>query len=185
MTPPAGRRGAIVWAISAFEVEAPFRVVEHDGTEARHADARGLARKVAARELAGEFALVVPAKLRPVLLLQDRPTGRFQDYAALRLTRLEKFDAADQRLVRDGDEDSLFYLGRDKRKYGMDKEYAVLLTSLHRVHRSAIATQPVGAVDRAEYRVICERLARVSDLDLANLITRQAAALVERLRRRS
>jgi hypothetical protein len=181
---PPGVKGAIVWAVSLFDAKEPFRVIEHDGTETRHDDAASLARRVNARELAGHFELAVGAKLRPVLLLQERPAGRFQDHAALRLTRLEKFAARDQEVIRNGDEETLFYLGHNKAKYGMDKEYAVVLTSLHRVHRSAIATKPIGAVDQAEYRTICERLVKVSDLDLSNLIVRRAAEFAERFKRR-
>jgi hypothetical protein len=109
---------------------------------------------------------------------------RSQDFAALRLMRLEKFGPADQQAIREGEEETLFYLGHDKRKYGMDKEYAVLLTSLHRVHRSAIATDPVGALDEAGLRTICEREVKVSDLDLSNLIARKAGDLVARPARR-
>lgn len=183
MTLPTGGAGSIVWAISGFDVKQPFRILEHDGTETRVDDAEGLARRVERKALAGEFELVVGAKLRPVILLQDRPVGRFEDFAALRLTRLQKFAAHEQQRIRDGEEETLFYLGHDKAKYGMDKEYAVILTSLHRVHRSAVATRAVGAVDRAEFRTICERLVKISDLDLANLIVRQAGELVKRLGR--
>jgi hypothetical protein len=184
VTTPSARKGAIVWAISPFEIKPPFRVIEHDGTETRLHDAQALARKVFKKEMAGDFEIAIGAKLRPVLLLQDRPTGRFEDFAALRLLRIEKFDPADQQTIRNGDEEALFYLGHDKRKYGMDKEYAVILTSLHRVHRDAIVGDPVGAVDQAEFRTLCERLARVSDLDLSNLIARKANELVARLARR-
>jgi hypothetical protein len=184
VTTPSARKGAIVWAISPVEVKQPFRVIEHDGTETRLPDAQTLARKVFKKEMAGDFEIAVGAKLRPVLLLQDRPAGRFEDFAALRLLRIEKFDPADQQTIRNGDEETLFYLGHNKRKYGMDKEYAVVLTSLHRVHRSAIVSSPVGAVDQAEFRTLCERLVHVSDLDLANLIARKANEFVARLAQR-
>jgi hypothetical protein len=175
-----GLRGTIVWAVSAFDVEEPFRVYQHDGSERRLAG-RDLAEEVLRRELAGDFELVVGAKLRPVLLLQDRPAGRLDDYAALRLTRLEKFAGAEQQAIREGREPTLFHLGHDEGKYGMDKEYAVDLGSLHRLHRTAIVGRPRGAVDVGEFRTICERLVRVSDLDLSNLIVREAAAFVARL----
>jgi hypothetical protein len=184
VTALTGFKGAIVWAVSAFDVKQPFRVVEHDGTETRFPDAQSLAKKVLKKEMDGDFEIAVGAKLRPVLLLQDRPAGRFEDFAALRLTRVEKFDPAHQQAIRNSEEETLFYLGHNKSKYGMDKEYAAVLTSLHRVHRSAIAAKPVGAVDHAEFRTVCERLAKVSDLDLSNLITRKAAELVERLKQR-
>lgn len=176
-----GLQGAIAWAISAFDVEEPFRVLEYDGTE-RRLSGPELGQQVLRRELGGDFELVVGAKLRPILLLQDRPAGRLADYAALRLMRLEKFGHAEQQDIRDGEEPTLFYLGHDQAKYGMDKEYAVDLGSLHRVHRTALVGKPRGAVDVGEFRTICERLVRISDLDLSNLIVREAAALVGRLK---
>jgi len=177
-------QGSIVWAISAFDVREPFRVIEHDGSETSFADAQEIARKVLAREMDGKFELAVGAKLRPVILLQDRPVARFKDFAALRLIRLEKFAPPDQQRIRDGEEETLFYLGHNKAKYGMDQEYAAALTSLHRVHRSAIAAPSVGAVDQAEFRTICERLIKISDLDLSNLIVRKASELIERIKNR-
>lgn len=184
MTAKLGHKGAIAWAISAFDAEAPFRVAQPDVSEVRFDDARGLAGAVLQRRMPGDFELTVGAKLRPVLLLQDRPLGRFQDFAALRLMRLEKFDAAEQQRIRDGEEETLFHLGHDKRRYGLDKEQAIVLTSLHRIHRSAIATPPIGRLNEPELRTVAERLVTVSELDIANLVTRKAAEFVERLRQR-
>ena len=176
-----GLQGSVVWAISPFDAAAPFRVVEHDGTETRYMTGGDLGDAILGRRVSPEFELAVSAKLRPVLLLQDRPARRFNDFAALPLTRLQKFDAADQEVIRNGEEPSLFYLGHNKKKYGMDKEYAVQLGGLHRVHISAIVGKPAGAVDLLEFRTVCERLARIADLDLSNLIVREAAAFVKKL----
>lgn len=176
-----GKQGALLWAISAFEPQDPFRVAAGDGTE-RRVSARDLAREVRQRTIPGQFELIVPAKLRPVLLLQDRPAGRFDDFAALRLMRLETFAAADQARIRDGHEPTLFHLARNERQYGLSKEYAVLLTSLHRVHASAIASPTTGRLNVSEFRTVCERLVRVCDLDISNLIVQEAAAFVERLK---
>jgi hypothetical protein len=177
----AGRQGAIVWAVSTFDAKAPFRVIHHDGSETPFASAAELGSAVIKREIGPEFDLAIGAKVRPVLLLQDRPVGRLQDYAALSLTRLQKFPADDQQRIRDGDEEMLFYLGHNKGKYGLDKEYAAHLGSLHRIHATAVVGGPLGAVDQAELRTICERLVRVSDLDVSNLIAREAAAFARRL----
>lgn len=176
-----GYQGAIIWAVSTFDVEDPFHVHQHDGTQ-RPMSATDIARAVRGREMGGEFELIVAAKLRPVVLLQDRPAGRIADYAALRMMRLEKFAPEEQQEIRDGNERSLFYLGHNKAKYGQDKEYAVALGSLHRVHRSALVGRPVGYLDESEFRTVCERLVRVSDLALHNLIVREAGELVRRLK---
>ncbi|HWT94598.1 MAG TPA: hypothetical protein VN238_16500 [Solirubrobacteraceae bacterium] len=182
MTARAGHKGAIVWAVAAFDAEEPFRIAQPDGSEVRFADARELAGAVAHRKMPGDFELIVGAKLRPVLLLQDRPLGRFQDFAALRLMRLERFAPDEQQRIRDGEEETLFYLGHDKRRYGLDKEHAVVLTSLQRIHRTAIATKPIGRLNEAELRTVAERVATVSELDLSNLVAHKAAEFVQRLR---
>lgn len=178
-----GRQGTVVWAISGFEVATPFRVAHHDGSQTEMTT-RELAEAVRDRELAPDFELIIGAKLRPVLLLQDRPASRFSDYAALRLTRVEKFAAADQQRIRSGQEETLFYLPKNKSRYGLAKEHAVLLTSLHRVHASAVASAQVGQIDQAEFRTICERLVRVCDLDISNLIVSEAADFIRQLRER-
>jgi hypothetical protein len=179
-----GRQGRIVWAISPFDLTAPFQVVQHDGSERRYDGARELGQAIRRGDEPPEFDLRVAAKIRPVLLLQDRPTGRFADYAALQMTRLEKFAAGDRQRIRNGEERSLFHLGHNAAKYGLDKEHAVDLTTLHRVHTSAIVSAPIGRIDVAEFRTVCERVVEVSDLDLANLIVRRASELLERLKKR-
>lgn len=183
MTERPDMRGAIVWAISGYTVQPPFRVIEPDGTETQYPDASRLAHAVRSGMMPGEFELAVPAKLRPVVLLQDRPRGRFADFAALRLVRLEKLDPRDRDIIRAGKEPSLVHLGHDEAKYGLNREYAVLISSLHRVDVGAIQGKPVGAVDQTELRVIGERLTTALDLDLSNLVVRKAAQLIRRVER--
>lgn len=183
MSLPGTSAGAIVWAVIPYIAQAPFRVLEPDGTETRFADARAVARAIRGRQLPGQFELAIAAKLRPVLLIQDRPRGRFADFAALRLVRMEKFSAAEQDAIRSGQEASLLHLGHDESRYGLAREYAVRLTSLHRVHRGTIAGAPVGRVDRADLRAICERVAAFTDLDLSNLVARKAHEFLRRAER--
>jgi hypothetical protein len=178
VTEPTAHGGAIVWAVAAQGPERPFRVLQPDGSATRFSDADDLARAVRTRQMPGAFELVVPAKVRPVVLLQDRPRGRFADFAALRLVRVEKFAPSDQDTIRRGQEPTLLHLGQDEARYGLAREYAVLLTSLHRVHRTSIVGQPIGRVDRADLRTIGERVVAFTDLDLSDLIVRRAARLV-------
>lgn len=172
-----------MWAVTPYIAQAPFRVLVPDGTETRFLDAPAMARAMRRGELPGQFELAIPAKLRPVLLIQDRPRGRFADFAALRLVRVEKFSATEQDAIRCGQEDTLLHLGHDETKYGLTHEYAVRLTSLHRVHRSAIAAPPVGWVDRSDLRKIGERVATATDLDLSNLVVRRASQFLRRTER--
>lgn len=186
MTPAGvlpGRQGAILWAITTYQAQRPFRVIEHDGSESRYDSSRDLTQAVLERSVGPEFELAVSAKVRPVLLLQDQPAGRFDDIVALRLTRLQKFSDQEQDQIRRQSEPTLFYLGHDKSKYGLDREYAAVLTSLHRLHTSTLVGKALGSVDQAEFRTLCERLVRVADLDISNLIVREAASFTSRLRR--
>ncbi len=159
-------RGAVVWAFTAFQAEAPFEPVGVDGATRAYADAAAVARAVRDGELARVPIFRVPAKLRPVVLLQDRPRGALPEYSALKLTRFTKLRAPEQQRVRDGDEPALFHLPADKSKYGLAQENAVDLNSLVRVHHSAIVTRPVGHLDTTEIDVLGRRLAAFLDIDL-------------------
>lgn len=159
-------RGAVVWAFTAFQPEAPFAIVRPDGSTRVYADAAAVARAIKAGELAQAPPFVVPAKLRPVVLLQDRPRGVLREYAALKLTRFTKLSGTDQQRVRNGDEPALFHLPLDKPKYGLPQENAVDLNSLVRVDHSAIVTRPVGYLDANELDVLGRRLAVFLDIDL-------------------
>lgn len=163
---PRGMRGAIVWAFTAFQPEAPFELVGRDGSTRAYADAATVARAVRDGELSPLPTFRVPAKLRPVVLLQDRPRGALPEYAALKLTRFTKLGGPEQQRVRNGDEPALFYLPVDQPKYGLAQENAVDLNSLVRVHRSAIVTRPVGYLDTNDIDVLGRRLAAFLDIDL-------------------
>ena len=167
---PRGMRGAIVWAFTAFQPEAPFELADADGISRTYADAADVARAIRDGELDNVPRFHVPAKLRPVVLLQDRPRGALPEYAALKLARFTKLNHADQERVRNGDEAALFYLRQDKPKYGLRQENAVDLNSLVRVHRSALVTGPVGYLDENEIDVLGRRLATFLDIDLAPAI---------------
>ncbi len=164
--PSRGMRGAIAWAFTAFQPEAPFELVGVDGRARSYQTARAVAQAIGGGELAPTPAFNVAAKLRPLVFLQDRPRGALPEYAALKLARLTKLDARDQQRVRDDHEPALFHLRVDKAKYGLAQENAVDLNSLVRVHHSAIVTRPVGYLDENEVDVLGRRLATFLDIDL-------------------
>jgi hypothetical protein len=176
-----GLQGAIVWAISPFENEAPFKLLRYDGSTRRYDQAGQLARAVLKEEEPPEFDLVLAAKVRPVLLLQDRPVGRYPEYGALKMTRVERYPTDIQDAIRHGREETLLHLGHDQARYGLDKDCAIDLNALVRVHRTAIASKALGRVDASEFRTICERLIKLYDLDIGNLIVREASGLIQRL----
>jgi len=120
-----------VWALVAFQPEAPF---ELDGSS--YPTVADVSRAMRRGSLQSTPTLLVEIKLRPVLVLQDRPRGAIPEYAALKLTRLTKVSSAARRQIRDGRASSYAYLGAGR--YGLRHENAIDLTSLVRVHRSAI-----------------------------------------------
>ncbi len=169
-------------AVVPYSARPPFRLINPDGSETIYHAAREVGRAVAHGAEPIEFEIVLKAKIRPVLLLQDRPLGRFGEYAALQLTGLDNFAAGDREAIREQREPALFYLNpRATTRYGLKKESVVELNSLVRVRREALVGRRLGHVDGAEFRTICERLAAVTDLDLANLVVRKADQLLRRL----
>jgi len=165
-TPPRGLRGAIAWALTAFQPEAPFELVGVDGNARAYPTAVAVAQAIKDGELAQVPTCNVSAKLRPLLFLQDRPRGALPEYAALKLARFTKLGEDGQQRVRDGEDPALFYLSANKPKYGLGEENAVDLNSLVRVHRSAIVTRPVGYLDDNELDILGRRLATFLDIDL-------------------
>lgn len=182
MSPQDSFRGAIVWAVAPYVPQAPFRI--WGGPEqpvASIATATELARQVLRRGLDAEQTFIVPAKLRPVVILQERPRRALTEYAALRILRLEELSEARRESVRAHAEPSLFHLPVDPRKYGMTKEGAVDLNSLLRIHESAIAARAIGRLDAVELRVLGERLVDHLDIDLTAAIERKARGLLEEI----
>lgn len=178
-----GLRGAIVWAIVPYVPEAPFRIwlgesqpvasISTAGTYAQQAKTGGLD---------AEQTFLVEGKLRPILLMQDRPLGLLPEIVGLRMVRLEALTAEQQQRIRDHKEPSLFHLKVDK-KYGLSKEMAIDLNALIRVHGTAIAGKPVGRLDDYELRSIGERLAEHLDIDLEPLVTAKVEERLEELTR--
>jgi len=163
-------RGAIAWAFTAFEPEAPFELVGADGVARAYPTATAVARAVQSGELTQAPTFNVAAKLRPLVFLQDRPAGALPEYAALKLVRLTKLKDADRQRVRDGEEPALLHLPVKKGKYGLAQENAVDLNSLVRVHESALVTSPVGYLDAGEVEVLGRRLARSLDIDIERAV---------------
>lgn len=161
-----GLRGAIVWAFTTYQPQAPFRLIDSRGKSRLYADSSAVARAIRDGELLPAPTFEVQAKIRPLVLLQDRPRGALPEYAALKLAGFPKLSADDQRRVRDGREAALFYLPLNRAKYGLSQENAVDLNSLVRAHRSAIVTSPVGRLDDNEIDVLGRRLAHFLDVDL-------------------
>jgi hypothetical protein len=178
-----GLRGAIVWAIVPYVPEAPFRLwLGDDQPVAELPDARSYAEQVREQGLDAEQSFVVQVKLRPVLLLQDRPRGVLKEIVALRMVRLEELPEEHQARIREQHEPSLFHLPVRER-YGLSKEVAIDLNALVRVHGSAFLPKAVGRLDANEMRVVGQRLAEHLDIDLEPLIATRVEERLDALTR--
>ena len=170
-------QGSIVWALTLYENESPFRATGPASVRGTHATVTALARALGPGRAA---ELIVGAKVRPVLLLQDRPVGRLPDLIALRLARIGKLRApVRDRIVTQGSP-LFWFLGHDPAAYGLRDEAAVDVAALVRVHPSAIVGRPVGQIGGDTLAAISERLARALELDLSGLVSREAAELLRR-----
>ncbi len=167
-----GLRGAIVWALVGFVPEAPFRLWHGDEHPASAiGDAASFGRQVRAG-LEPQQTFLVDGKLRPVVLLQDRPRRVLREIVGLRMVRLETLREQAQAQVRQQREESLFHLPVRPQKYGLSKEMAVDLNALVRVHGTALLPRAVGRLDDNEMRVIGQRLVEHLDIDLEPLLAK-------------
>jgi len=164
-----------VWALTVFENEAPFRVLVPAGARGSHRSVSSLAD--ATRSARG-VELAIGAKLRPVLLLQDRPLGRLPDLVALKLARLGKLSASARARIVAQRSPLFWFLGPEPARYGMRQQAAVDVAAIVRIHPSAIAGRPVAVIGDEVMAEVGERTARVLDPDLSALVRREAAAIL-------
>jgi mRNA-degrading endonuclease toxin of MazEF toxin-antitoxin module len=181
-----GLRGAIVWAVIPYIPQAPFRLwLGERHPVATIPDAPTYARQARSGGLDAEQTFLVEGKLRPVVLLQDRPARRLPEIVALRMVRLEALDSARREAIRRHREPSLFHLPVRPAKYGLSKEMAVDLNALVRVHASAMLPRAVGALDESEMRALGMRLVEHLDIDLEPLIAERVEQRLDELTRPS
>lgn len=173
-----------MWAVAPYVPEAPFRIWLGDGEPvAQIPDARTYARQARHQGLEAEQTFLVPGKLRPVVLLQDRPRGVLPEVAALRMVRLEALTQLQKESIRSGGEPSLLHLALDRSKYGLGKEMAVDLNALVRIHATAFLPEAVGRLDDNELRVLGQRLVEHLDIDLESLIAERVEQRLDELTR--
>lgn len=177
-----GLRGAIAWALVGFVPEAPFRLWHGDDhPHSSLPDAATFARQARHQGLEAQQTFLVDGKLRPILLLQDRPRNVLREIVGLRMVRLETLPEAQQAAIRKQRESSLFHLAVRQSKYGLSKEMAIDLNALVRVHATAVLPKAVGHLDDNEMRVIGQRLIEHLDIDLEPLLARLVEERLEQL----
>lgn len=188
---PRPLRGKIVYAFTSFVPEAPFEIINPSGSRASYRSTAEILEAIKADELSADTQeYVVAAKLRPVVVLQDRPRGVLREYAALKLTRLNKLSEEARKRVRQQHEPALFFLDHGNARYGLKQDNAVDLNSLVRIHETAILPGQLGELDANEIDVLGRRLAVYLDIDLGaaireGVLKRFAELAAEQRRRRS
>jgi hypothetical protein len=176
----SGLAGSIVWAVVPAVPEAPFRVYAgagHDPIELRRP---GKLVAAARRGQQEEFTFLVPGKAVPVLIVSDRSDSRLDELLALRVLPLADLEPTDQEIVRAGGEHGLFYL--DLARFDLRGEYAAMVGTLVRVHRSATSPKPAGRLDIRQLRELHERIARHHGLDVRHLVRAELDRLAGRHR---
>jgi hypothetical protein len=163
-------------AVAPFAPEPPYRLYAGSGHEPIPvADTASL---VGAGQ---EVTALVTVKPRPVLVITE-PSFRYNEVLALRLWRFGKLTAEERTAVRNGEAEDLFHL-RPESCQGLEEENAARISSSLRLPLAAVdLSKPLGAINENELRVIHERLVRIHDLDLRNLILGKARDLVDDLR---
>lgn len=181
MTQRGAFTGSVRWAVVPYTPRPPFRLYAGEGHPpiAVETPDRLLA---AAREPGSdaEFTYLVPAKVRPVLLLTDPPHEHHRDVLGLRLLRLSSLDPERQQAVREHREELLFPLPAER--FTLPEECAAMVSAVVPVHVNAIASEPAaGMLEPDELRTIGERLIAFFRFDTTRLVERRLRELARRL----
>lgn len=172
MNPPLGR---CYWAVAPFAPSPPFEIyVDGDSPQVVASAAR---MGEAARNGSSQFKLVMPVKVRPVLVVSN-VLPPYDEVLALRLCRFDKLTAEEQQVVREQKDEKLFRLRPDDFP-GLKIENAAMVTTLIKIPYDAIDTsEELGAVNENELSVLHERFARTHGLRLDAPIAAQAKKLM-------
>lgn len=185
MSASAVLAGSVRWAVVPFTPRPPFRIYAGVDQEPFEVDS---AEKLvqAAFQPGGDasFTFLVPAKARPVLILNDPPVEHHREVLALRLLRLTKLPAEGQATVRAGDDELLLYLPPER--FALEEENAAMLSAPVRLHAEAIDTRrpAAGTLSAEEQRVLADRLIRYLRFDTQLLVERRLRQLAEAIAER-
>lgn len=169
---PGRLAGSVRWAVAPYAPAPPFRLF---ATGRQPYQLESLDPLVTASRCGGdaEFAYLVSAKARPVLILTDPSHSEWQEVVALRLRGLASIsDPERQERIRQGQE--LLYVYLQPSRFELPEENAVLLSALVPINVDAIASGgPLGVLNEKEMRVVGERLVRHFNLDIRSLVERR------------
>ena len=156
-----------------YDFEAPFVGDEWPGG----LDFAGISALLRERGPRPQFAVNVPAKVRPVLVVQSLGSGVAGTVAVLRTKRLSTLPERLRESLRRNDDPRLVYLPEE----WAGAERVVLVDAVHRLHNSAIDGKALGRTTDDVMRLVAERLVRALELDISSLVEREATATLTRL----
>jgi hypothetical protein len=175
--------GSVVWGIVPFAPQAPFRLYVEGNAPIEVPDP---AKLVAAAKKGGdaEFTYLVSGKARPLLILSDAQDQSLGELLALRLARFSKFTDAEQEQIRTQKHDLLFHLDPTDFPH-LPEENAAMVAGLVRVHRSAIASDPLGQLNPYALTTLHERVVTFYGFNLRMLVQRRLEDLAALQRQRA
>jgi hypothetical protein len=176
----AGRlAGSVRWAVVPLAPAPPFRLYAGTGSEPIVVPKAETVIEAARKRVDVELSYIVPAKARPVLLLNDPPASHHREVTALRLVRLSKLSPDEQQRVRAQQEELLFPLVPER--FDLPEENAAMVAALVRLHVDAIGGPgSLGRLDDNEMRVLGERIIRFYGFDVRLMLERHIRELATR-----
>jgi hypothetical protein len=173
--------GSVRWGVVPYTPRPPFRIYagfDHPLFEIATVDEVVAAAKRPGGEAA--FTFLVPAKARPVLILNDPPHEYHREVVALRLLRFSKLKPSEQEVVRAGTDELLLHLPPDR--FDLPEENAAMLSAIVRLQVDAVESgPPAGTLSQYELRVLADRLIRYLRFDTQLLVERRLRELAEAL----
>ena len=172
-------RGAVCFALFGYTAGFPVEVIERD--------AQGFVDKAESVASIDAFAreirrgdvpeIVSRFKLRPVLVLQSATNPGLQDVTVARINSV----AADKKAGKSGwwqrvsaDRHITAYLVGDRPDHGLGSDAVVNLMAIQTISKSNVLRR-VGSLDVEEMRAVSERIVRVLELDISELIAKASS----------
>ena len=173
MTPDLPQRGEIRWALVPHVAEAP---VTFAGVE-EPLDFAAASAMLRARGARNSRDIVLPAVIRPVLILHGWESASHGAYVVLRTRRLEALSPATREAVLADAAGGLVLL--DGASAGHER--AAMIAGISRLHGSAIDHVVVGRASAKTMRRVSERIADRLELDLGQMISDRVDAVLSGL----
>jgi hypothetical protein len=169
--------GSVRWGVVPFSPRPPFRIYTGPSQKPIVVD-RAETLIETARKGDAELTYLVPAKVRPVLVLAEPPGALHNEVIALRLLRLAKLPPTEQDEVRANRHRLLFHLSPGR--FRLPEENAAMVNALVRVDAGALSSDFVGTLTVPEMSVLSDRIIRYYGFDTRLAVERKLHELAAR-----